>query len=70
MALTMAGDGEIMTIQRFLGKEEAVSRLRELGFIPGEKVEVVGRNQSGMVLLVRGVRIALDRSLAGRIIVA
>lgn len=70
MALTMARDGETITIQRFLGKEEVVTRLRDLGFIPGEKIEVISSNQSGMVVLVRGVKLALDRSLAARIMVA
>ncbi|MGN0436018.1 MAG: ferrous iron transport protein A [Wujia sp.] len=69
MALTMALEGDVKTIQRFMGKESVVTRLRELGFIPGEKVQVLGFNPSGMILMVRGVKVALDRNLASRIIV-
>lgn len=69
MALTMANEGDIKIIQRFMGKESVVTRLREIGFIPGEKVHVLGFNSSGMILLVRGVRVDLDRNLASRIIV-
>ncbi|MDE6023954.1 MAG: ferrous iron transport protein A [Lachnospiraceae bacterium] len=69
MALSMATTGDVKTISRFIGKEDVISRLREMGFIPGEKVEVVGRNVSGLILVVKGVRVALDRSLASRIIV-
>ncbi len=69
MALSMAVAGDVKTISRFIGKEDVINRLREMGFIPGEKVEVVGRNVSGLILVVKGVRVALDRSLASRIIV-
>lgn len=69
MALSMALKGETKTIQRFIGKEDVVTRLREMGFVPGERVEVLGQNPSGLILLVKGVRLALDRNLASRIIV-
>lgn len=69
MALSMALKGEIKTIQRFIGKEDVVTRLREMGFVPGEKVQVVGHNPSGLILMVKGVKLALDRNLASRIIV-
>lgn len=69
MALSMAAAGDVKTISRFIGKEDVINRLREMGFIPGEKVEVVGQNVSGLILVVKGVRVALDRSLASRIIV-
>ncbi len=69
MALSMALQGETKTIQRFIGKEDVVTRLREMGFVPGERVEVLGQNPSGLILLVKGVRLALDRNLASRIIV-
>lgn len=69
MALSMAIQGETKIIKKFVGKEDVVTRLREMGFLPGEKVEVLGQNPSGMILLVKGVKIALDKSLASRIIV-
>lgn len=69
MALSMALKGEIKVIQRFIGREDVITRLREMGFVPGERVQVVGNNPSGLILLVKGVKVALDRSLASRIIV-
>ncbi len=45
------------------------SHLQNLGFIEGETVQVIGENPSGVILLVKGVRIALDRGLASMIIV-
>lgn len=69
MALSMALNGETKTIQRFIGREDVITRLREMGFVPGEKIKVMGNNPSGLILLVKGVKIALDRNLASRIIV-
>ncbi len=69
MALSMALNGETKIIQRFIGREDVITRLREMGFVPGEKVQVMGNNPSGLILLVKGVKVALDRNLASRIIV-
>ncbi len=69
MALSMALTGETKIIQSFIGREDVVTRLREMGFVPGERVQVVGINPSGLILLVKGVKVALDRTLASRIIV-
>ena len=52
------------------GKDEVVRHLQDLGFAPGSEVQVLGENAAGMILMVKGVRIALDRGLAGRIMVA
>lgn len=69
MALTMALKGDTKIIQRFIGKEEVITRLREMGFVPGEKIQILDHNASGIILLIKGVKIALDRNLASRIIV-
>ena len=54
----------------FHGKEEVKRHLQDLGFVKGGTVQVVGENASGMILLVKGVRIALNRGLASQIMVA
>lgn len=69
MALSMVLNGETKVIKKFIGREDVITRLREMGFVPGEKVQVVGTNPSGLILLVKGVKVALDRNLASRIIV-
>lgn len=69
MALSMMGLGEIRTICAFRGKEEMKRHLQDLGFLKGEQVQVVGENPSGLILNVKGVKIALNRGLASMIIV-
>ena len=70
MALALISIGEKRTVMKLRGKEEVVRHLQDLGFAPGSEVQVLGENAAGMILLIRGVRIALDRGLAGKIMVA
>ncbi len=70
MALALAGIGEKRMITDVHGKEEIIRHLQDLGFTAGSEVEVVGENAAGMILLVKGVRIALNRGLANKIMVA
>ena len=70
MALALVGIGEKRRVTKVRGEDEVIRHLRDLGFAPGSEVEVLGENAGGMILLVRGVRIALDRGLACRIMVA
>lgn len=69
MALTMVGQGEIRTIQEFRAKEDIKRHLQDMGFIKGETVKVLSENSSGMILLVKGVRVALNKGLASKIMV-
>ncbi|MFG6330464.1 MAG: ferrous iron transport protein A [Lachnospiraceae bacterium] len=70
MALALMSIGEKRTVMKLRGREEVVRHLQDLGFAPGSEVQVLGENAAGMILLIRGVRIALDRGLAGKIMVA
>lgn len=70
MALTFMSIGERRKVTRLRGKDEIIRHLQDLGFAPGSEVQVLGETASGMILLVKGTRIALDRSLAGKIMVA
>ncbi len=70
MALALMSIGERRTVTKLRGKDEVVRHLQDLGIAPGSEVEVVGGGPAGMILLVKGVRIALDRSLASKIMVA
>jgi ferrous iron transport protein A len=65
----MVALGETKIISDFTGKEEMKRHLQDLGFIRGENVKVIGENQSGIILLLKGVRIALNRGLASKILV-
>lgn len=70
MPLAMVKVGETRTISHFNADEKMKRHLNDMGFIVGETVEVVGENESGMILLVRGARMALNRGLADKISVA
>lgn len=69
MPLAMVMEGETKVITEFKGQEDMKRHLQDLGFIKGEKVRVIGENASGMILVVKGVKIALNRGLAHKIIV-
>ena len=69
MPLTMAEPGESVTIRRITGKDELRLHLAELGFVVGETVTVVSRMGGNLIVQVKDSRIALDKSMAGRILV-
>lgn len=70
MALSMVNIGEEKRIIELRAKESVKKHLQSLGFIVGEKVEIVSENSSGLILLVKGSKIALNRGIANKIIVA
>ena len=70
MALALAGIGEKRVVTGVCGNDEMIRHLQDLGFTAGSEIEVLGENAAGMILLVKGVRIALNRGLANRIMVA
>lgn len=69
MSLTMVPLGETKVIARFRGRDEMKRRLQDLGFVKGQEVQVVGESSSGLILLIKGTKIALNRGLASLIIV-
>lgn len=69
MALTMMNIGEMRMVTEFRGKENMKRHLQDLGFVKGETVKVIGENPSGLILMVKGVKIALNRGLASLIVV-
>ena len=69
MSLTMVNIGEEKIIKEIRAKEEVKRHLQNLGFITGEKIEVISENNSGLILMVKGSKIALNRGMANKIIV-
>lgn len=69
MALSMVDIGDTKIISDFRVKEDMKRHLQDLGFSKGAAVKVMGENASGMILLVKDVRIALSRGLASKIMV-
>ena len=70
MPLSMMEQGDTRMITEFHGQEEMKRHLQDLGFVKGEKVRVVEENPGGMILMIKGVKIALNRALANRVMVA
>ena len=66
----MLAPGQSAVIQDIRGKEEVKRHLQNLGFVKGETVQILSENSSGLILLIKEVRIALNRSLALKILVA
>ena len=69
MPLTMAKPGETVTIRKITGKDEVRQHLAELGFVVDGSVTVVSEIAGNLILLVKESRIALDRTLANRVMI-
>lgn len=69
MPLTMAEVGQTVTIRKITGKDEQRRHLAELGFVVDARVTVVSRLGGNLILQVKDSRVALDASMAMRILV-
>ncbi len=69
MPLTMAKPGETYIIKKITGKDEVRQHLAELGFVIDTAVTVVNSIAGSLIIQVKNSRIALDKSMAGRIII-
>lgn len=69
MPLNMAKTGETNYIKKITGRDEVRRHLAELGFVVGEKVTVVSEIGGNMILSIKDSRIALDKTMATRIMI-
>lgn len=69
MPLSMARTGETVTIRKITGKDEVRQHLAELGFVVDSDVTVVNEIGGNLILQVKDSRVALDRSMANRIMI-
>ena len=69
MPLTMAKTGETVTIRKISGKDEVRQHLAELGFVVDSDVTVVSEIGGSLIVQVKDSRIALDKTMANRIMV-
>ena len=69
MPLTIAKTGETVMIRKISGKDEVRRFLARLGLVVDSQVTVVSRLVENLIIQVKDSRIALDRSLANRIMV-
>lgn len=69
MPLTMARSGDTVTIRKITGKDEVRHHLAELGFVVDGTVTVVSEIAGNLILQVKDSRIALDKTMANRIMI-
>ena len=69
MPLSMAKSGEIVIIKKITGKDEIRQHLAELGLVVEEAVKVVSEVGGNLSIQVKDSRIALDKTMANRIMV-
>ena len=69
MPLAMANVGDVNIIRKITGRAEVRHRLAELGFVVGEPVTVVSELGGNLILSVKESRVALDKTMAMRIMV-
>lgn len=69
MPLSFMKAGEKNTIKKINGQDDTRRFLESIGFIIGGTVTVVSEMGGSMILNVKDTRVALDKSMATRIIV-
>ena len=69
MPLGMANVGDVNIIKQINGRDDVRQHLAELGFVPGAEVSVVSELGGNLILSVKASRIALDKTMAMRIMV-
>ena len=67
LPLPTAKESESVIIKRITGNDATRLHLAEMGFTVGTKITVVTRMGGNMILQVRDSRVALDESMARRI---
>lgn len=69
MPLAMAKSGEANIIRRIGGRDETKRFLESLGFVVGGEVTVMNEIGGNMIVSIKDCRVAIDKSMAMRIIV-
>ena len=60
---------QVNVIEKITGRDEVRAHLAELGFVVGAQVKVVSEMGGNLILSVKDSRIALDKTMAMRIMV-
>lgn len=69
MPLSLADKGGTFYIHKITGRDETQRFLESLGFVIGTSVTVISEMGGNLILGVKDSRIALDKKMAGRIMV-
>lgn len=69
LPLTMASQGEPVTIKKIGGKQETKKFLETLGFVVGGTITVVSEINGNMIVNVKNSRVAIGKDMANKIMV-
>ncbi len=69
MPLSMIEVGETKAVLRVTGRDKVRRFLENLGFVEGAEVTVVSRISGNLIVNVKETRVAIDKSMANRIVV-
>ncbi|MBO6309668.1 MAG: ferrous iron transport protein A [Oribacterium sp.] len=70
LPLSMAGAGGKHLIARVTGKEDMKQHLADLGFVPGEQVEVISDTGDGnLIVNIKETRLGITSQMASKIMV-
>lgn len=69
LPLTLAQPGERLTIRKITGKDQVRQHLAELGFVVDAEIAIVSQLGGNLIVQVKDSRVALDQSMAARIMV-
>lgn len=69
MPLSMAKADETVVIKKITGKDQIRQHLAELGLVVDEEVKVVSEVGGNLILQVKDSRIAVDKTMANRIMI-
>ncbi|SHH94471.1 ferrous iron transport protein A [Clostridium collagenovorans DSM 3089] len=67
--INFAKEGEVVTIDNILIRDNTGKKLREMGLASGNKIEVVKNDGSSVIIGIGESRLALDMGVARKIIV-
>lgn len=69
MPLLLVSKGMEICIKKISGNDETKRFLNSLGFVIGESISVVADLGGNLIIRIKDTRVALDKSMASRIIV-
>ena len=70
MPLTFLRGGDEARVVRVRGKGDVHHHLENLGFVEGASLTVVSEQAGNFIVQIKGASVALDRSIASKVIVA
>lgn len=69
MPITLAKCCSSIQIEKILIDDSLEKRLREIGISPGNTIDIIKNDSTGLIISISGSRLALDKSLANKIFV-